>query len=178
MNGRFIKYSIICIGIVIGLATSVFLLARETNFISVPKASAADLSGNFSNGTATMQSFLESDLIYPNLFSGLDRQTNVLNQQTADQAPVIRPKAENNSEITQPDSIPSIKKTEVPKATHGTECPAKKDRPSISSRNHKNHMDEDCCSDYDEWPNPSCAYTAKDFQIMLPGPTPGHIKHH
>ena len=32
------------------------------------------------------------------------------------------------------------------------------------------HMDEDCCPDPDEWPKPGCAYSAKDYAIMLSGP--------
>jgi len=55
-------------------------------------------------------------------------------------------------------------------------CPAKVDNPSISSRNDKNHMDEDCCPDFDEWPKPGCAYSAKDYVIMLKNPTNGHVK--
>ncbi|HOW60380.1 MAG TPA: hypothetical protein P5548_02480 [Candidatus Moranbacteria bacterium] len=58
----------------------------------------------------------------------------------------------------------------------GTHCPAEKDKPGWSSRKNKNHMDEDCCADYDEWPKPGCAYTSADFKIMLDGPTKGHIK--
>jgi hypothetical protein len=55
-------------------------------------------------------------------------------------------------------------------------CPAKHDSPSISTENKVNHMDEDCCPDYDEWPKPNCIYSATDYAIMLKGPTPGHIK--
>lgn len=63
-----------------------------------------------------------------------------------------------------------------PVVNRGTVCPAKVDNPSISSRKNKNHMDEDCCPDFDEWPKPGCAYSAKDYIIMLPSPTSGHVK--
>jgi hypothetical protein len=58
----------------------------------------------------------------------------------------------------------------------GRHCPVKKDRPGISSYK-ENHMDEDCCADYDEWPKPGCFYAPEDYALMLKGPTKGHIKH-
>jgi hypothetical protein len=62
-----------------------------------------------------------------------------------------------------------------PMVKRGTRhCPHENDKPTISSTKSKNHMDEDCCPDYDEWPMPGCFYTAKDYAIMLSGPTSGH----
>lgn len=63
-----------------------------------------------------------------------------------------------------------------PVVLRGTACPVKVDNPSISSSKSKNHMDEDCCPDFDEWPKPGCAYTARDYVIMLKGATSGHVK--
>lgn len=37
-------------------------------------------------------------------------------------------------------------------------CPNKHDRPRYSKTKHHRHMDEDCCMDPDEWPNPRCQY--------------------
>lgn len=71
----------------------------------------------------------------------------------------------------------SQKAIKVPVTTKGTKCPDEHDRPSWSRRNGTNHMDEDCCADYDEWPKPGCAYDARDFMLMLKGPTSGHKKH-
>jgi hypothetical protein len=44
-----------------------------------------------------------------------------------------------------------------PRYTAGSRCPVKNDHPSKSKTKGK-HMDEDCCPDPDEWPNPRCAY--------------------
>ena len=158
MNWQLIKSTVICIGIIIGLLISSFLLMQELSVAPISYASSVDLAGN----NITMQNILGVNSIYSNFFFGANKQIESVND------PIVVEPA--------PIKVP-VKKTTAPRATTGTKCPAKKDRPSISSRNNKNHMDEDCCSDYDEWPRPGCAYTAKDFQIMLPGPTPGHIKH-
>lgn len=53
----------------------------------------------------------------------------------------------------------------VAKAT----CAEKNDHPSYSDTKGK-HMDEDCCPDPDEWPNPGCAYSAKGYSIMISPP--------
>jgi len=163
MNRQFIKNILICIGIAIGLSASSFLLVQEFSAIPSSYASSIDLSGNFSDKSLTMQDISKGGLTYSNFFSNADKQAEPVN------VPMI----------TQPESVKNpVEKTIVPRVRIGTtKCPAKKDRPSVSSRNNKNHMDEDCCSDYDEWPKPGCAYSEKDFEIMLPGPTKGHIKH-
>lgn len=44
-------------------------------------------------------------------------------------------------------------------------CPHPDRKPSYSDTKGK-HMDEDCCPDPDEWPNPKCRYSAKDYSIM------------
>ena len=168
MNMQFIKYTVICIGIIIGILTSSFLLIQELSTVPITYASGVDLSGNFSDKNATIQNITGNDSIYSNFFSGSNKQIELKKQAEPINVPVI----------TQPETVKiPVKKNEIHRATTGTKCPAKKDRPSISSRNNKNHMDEDCCSDYDEWPKPGCAYTAEDFEIMLPGPTKGHVKH-
>jgi hypothetical protein len=41
--------------------------------------------------------------------------------------------------------------------------------PSYSDTKGK-HMDEDCCPDPDEWPEPGCIYDAKGLALMLKGP--------
>ena len=41
----------------------------------------------------------------------------------------------------------------------GPSCAAKNDHPSYSKTKGK-HMDEDCCPDPDEWPNPRCSYSS------------------
>ena len=48
-------------------------------------------------------------------------------------------------------------------------CPHPGRKPQRSP-NKGNHVDEDCCPDPDEWPNPSCSYSPADFSIMLKGP--------
>ena len=158
MNRQIIKSTIICIGIAVGLSISGFLLVQELSAVPITYASGVDSAEN----NITMQNILGVNSIYSNFFSGVNKQIEPVND------PIVVEPA--------PIKVP-VKKTTAPRATTGTKCPAKKDRPSISSRNNKNHMDEDCCSDYDEWPKPGCAYTAKDFQIMLLGPTKGHVKH-
>jgi len=63
------------------------------------------------------------------------------------------------------------KATSAPKVryTSGATCSHKKDHPR-KSKNKGKHMDEDCCPDPDEWPNPRCAYSTKGLVIMLKGP--------
>lgn len=158
MNRQIIKSTIICIGIIVGLLASGFLLVQELSAVPITYASSVGLAGNH----ITMQNIFGVNSIYSNFFFGANKQIETMND------PIVVESV--------PIKVP-VKKITVVRAISGTKCPAKKDRPSISSRNNKNHMDEDCCSDYDEWPKPGCAYTAKDFQIMLPGPTPGHKKH-
>jgi hypothetical protein len=46
--------------------------------------------------------------------------------------------------------------------------------PSYSDTKGK-HMDEDCCPDPDEWPEPGCIYSARGLALMLKGP-PGKKK--
>ncbi len=52
----------------------------------------------------------------------------------------------------------------------GGHCPAKHDHPSYSNKGKGKHMDEDCCPDPDEWPNPRCAYSESALGVMLGGP--------
>ena len=74
-------------------------------------------------------------------------------------------------------SIAQISKKAIQKAaaapkvryTSGATCAHKKDNPR-KSKTKGRHMDEDCCPDPDEWPNPRCAYSAKGLAIMLKGP--------
>ncbi|OGI26721.1 MAG: hypothetical protein A2359_03540 [Candidatus Moranbacteria bacterium RIFOXYB1_FULL_43_19] len=63
------------------------------------------------------------------------------------------------------------KVTVAPKVryTSGASCAHKKDKPRYS-KNKGKHMDEDCCPDPDEWPNPRCAYSAKGLAIMISPP--------
>jgi hypothetical protein len=53
--------------------------------------------------------------------------------------------------------------------TAGARCPEKNDHPSYSDTKGK-HMDEDCCPDPDEWPNPRCAYSASALGVMKAKP--------
>lgn len=55
-----------------------------------------------------------------------------------------------------------------PRAAGHMVCPYKNDHPSTSSTKSK-HMDEDCCADFDEWPNPMCFYPANLYTVMLAG---------
>ena len=53
--------------------------------------------------------------------------------------------------------------------------PAKESCPHPDRRPHKSdhkgkHIDEDCCPDPDEWPNPKCAYPKNNYGIMLSRP--------
>ena len=45
-----------------------------------------------------------------------------------------------------------------------------KDSPPRKSKTKGKHMDEDCCPDPDEWANPRCEYSLKDYSIMLGKP--------
>lgn len=45
-------------------------------------------------------------------------------------------------------------------------CAHPERKPSYSTTK-KKHTDEDCCPDPDEYPNPKCRYSAKDYSIML-----------
>ena len=176
MVGQLIKNILSCIGIIIGLSASGFLLMQEFNAVPISYASDIDLSENLLNKDMTMKNMSKGDSIDSDLFVVIDKQVEPMKQD--ENEPSKQGEVASTSVAVEPEPIKiPVKKITVPKATSGTKCPAKKDRPSISSRNNKNHMDEDCCSDYDEWPKPGCAYTAKDFQIMLPGPTKGHVKH-
>jgi len=42
-------------------------------------------------------------------------------------------------------------------------CPVKSNHPQ---RGGKSHIDEDCCADYNEYPNPRCYYTPKEMEIL------------
>ena len=53
-------------------------------------------------------------------------------------------------------------------------CPDKHDHPSYSKKQ-GNHIDEDCCPDPDEWPNPRCKYKPSDYDIMLKGSPPAKL---
>jgi hypothetical protein len=57
-----------------------------------------------------------------------------------------------------------------PRYTSGGHCPAKHDHPSYSNKGKGKHMDEDCCPDPDEWPNPRCAYSGNALGVMMSGP--------
>jgi len=54
--------------------------------------------------------------------------------------------------------------------TAGGSCAHKNDHPSYSKKGKGKHMDEDCCPDPDEWPNPGCAYSGSALSLMLGGP--------
>jgi hypothetical protein len=53
--------------------------------------------------------------------------------------------------------------------TAGARCPEKNDHPRNSKTKGK-HMDEDCCPDPDEWPNPRCAYSGGQLGVMRARP--------
>ena len=180
MNGQFIKSTIICIGIIIGLSASGFLLVRELSAVPITYASGVDSSGNLSNKNAMTKNISGDDSIYSNFFSSAKKQIEPKKQEEPKKQIEFKKPEEpvSVSETIQPEPIKiPVKKAIAPRATSGTKCPAKGTDHASSSNNKKNHMDEDCCSDYDEWPKPGCAYTAKDFGIMLPGPASGHVKH-
>ena len=78
--------------------------------------------------------------------------------------------------ITQQEDIVAVSKKAIATAAQpkiryvaGITCPNKHDHPSYSNKGKGKHMDEDCCPDPDEWPNPMCAYSAKALGVMLPG---------
>jgi hypothetical protein len=48
-------------------------------------------------------------------------------------------------------------------------CAEKNDHPGYSKTKGK-HMDEDCCPDPDEWPNPRCAYSGGGLGLMRSSP--------
>jgi len=56
-----------------------------------------------------------------------------------------------------------------PRFTSGARCPKKNDHPGYSKTKGK-HMDEDCCPDPDEWPNPRCAYSGGGLGLMRSKP--------
>ena len=43
-------------------------------------------------------------------------------------------------------------------------CPLKNPHPS--GRGGKSHIDEDCCADYDEYPNPRCQYSPSQMAAL------------
>jgi len=51
----------------------------------------------------------------------------------------------------------------------GPSCAVKNDHPSKSKTKGK-HMDEDCCPDPDEWPNPHCSYSSGALGVMRAKP--------
>ncbi len=51
----------------------------------------------------------------------------------------------------------------------GGKCPEKNDHPRYSKTKGK-HMDEDCCPDPDEWPNPRCSYSGGGMGILRAKP--------
>jgi hypothetical protein len=51
----------------------------------------------------------------------------------------------------------------------GQHCAEKNDHPKYSKTKGK-HMDEDCCPDPDEWPNPKCAYSGGQLGVMRAKP--------
>ena len=54
--------------------------------------------------------------------------------------------------------------------TAGARCSHKNDHPSYSNKGKGKHMDEDCCPDPDEWPNPRCAYSGSQLGVMKATP--------
>lgn len=56
-----------------------------------------------------------------------------------------------------------------PRYSAGARCAHKNDKPGYSKTKGK-HMDEDCCPDPDEWPNPRCAYSGGALGLMRSGP--------
>jgi len=42
-----------------------------------------------------------------------------------------------------------------------------KNDPPHKSNTKSKHMDEDCCPDPDEWANPRCEYSSKDYGVLL-----------
>lgn len=52
-------------------------------------------------------------------------------------------------------------------------CSAKHDHPSYSNKHKGKHLDEDCCPDPDEYPNPWCSYSASELSVMISHPSGG-----
>lgn len=52
----------------------------------------------------------------------------------------------------------------------GPSCAHKNDHPSYSNKGKGKHMDEDCCPDPDEWPNPGCSYSSHSLAVMKARP--------
>ena len=75
---------------------------------------------------------------------------------------IVLPKAEEK-EVAVPSSA-SVKKAVPPKTEPRRvlksmgRCRHKNDKPRKSKTKKHRHMDEDCCMDPDEWPNPRCQY--------------------
>jgi hypothetical protein len=78
------------------------------------------------------------------------------------------PKPENKTIYLVPKK-PVVKGTIAVIYSGKQKCPHPGQRPQKSPTKGK-HVDEDCCSDPDEWPNPICAYKSSDYGIMLKGP--------
>lgn len=77
------------------------------------------------------------------------------------------PKPENKTIYLAPKN-PAVKKTNAVVYSGGQKCPHPGQKPQKSQAKGK-HVDEDCCPDPDEWPNPVCAYKSPDYAIMLKG---------
>ncbi|MDP1846143.1 MAG: hypothetical protein Q8L09_05420 [Candidatus Moranbacteria bacterium] len=79
--------------------------------------------------------------------------------------------------FTEKESVAQTSKRVVQKAvsppkaryTAGAKCNHKNDHPRKSKTKGK-HIDEDCCPDPDEWPNPRCAYSSGGLGLMRSGP--------
>jgi hypothetical protein len=46
-------------------------------------------------------------------------------------------------------------------------CPEENSHPAKSKQGKGKHVDEDCCPDPDEYPNPACSYGSSDNAILL-----------
>ncbi len=78
------------------------------------------------------------------------------------------PKPENKIIYLAP-KRPVVKRVSTIVSSGRQKCPHPGQRPQKSPTKGK-HVDEDCCPDPDEWPNPACAYKSSDYAIMLKGP--------
>jgi len=69
-------------------------------------------------------------------------------------------------------STPKKKAVTIPHRVYVAKesCAKKNDHPGKSKKGKGLHMDEDCCMDPDEWPNPRCVYSAKALSIAQPPP--------
>jgi hypothetical protein len=177
MRNQFLKNAAICLVVSAMFAQPYFLFGQENSVM--PKNSNINPNANNQkfhvDSRETLYTFLEGagdKLVFR-------EKNNLPMQPVHDAASGHQAVGETLFEGVVPVMTKPIVKKAAPSAvaTNGTHCPAKKDRPGWSSDKNKNHIDEDCCSDYDEWPRPGCAYTAKDFAIMLTGPTKGHKEH-